>query len=73
MEAVWVELYKKKRHNSQATEEFLYPAHETNASWAAIRWEQAFKLRKSEPRFLEKLILEEGVEDPHTNTRRSIP
>jgi hypothetical protein len=76
MDLVWGELYKQKRDSEyQTTEEFLYPARVTNASWAAIHRQQAVELRKiggklneSEARLLEaEATLEEGAEDAPTD------
>jgi len=80
MKLVWGELYKKKRDSKyQTTEEFLYPARVTNASWAAIHRQQAVELRKiggklneSEARLLEaEATLEESAADSPTDTRWS--
>jgi hypothetical protein len=46
MKVVWRELYKKKRYNHQATEEFLHPARVTNASRATICRQKANELLK---------------------------
>jgi hypothetical protein len=80
MKLVWGELYKKKRDDKfQPTEQFLYPARVTSASWAAIHRQQACELRKiggelneREARLLEaEATLEESAEDPLTDTRWS--
>jgi hypothetical protein len=80
MELVWGELYKNKRDsNYQPTEEFLYPARVTSASWAAIHRQQAVELRKiggelneREARLLEaEATQEESAEEPLTDTRWS--
>lgn len=46
MERVWDELYKKRRVEHKATEEFLYPACVTNASAAVRNRRRALELRK---------------------------
>ena len=46
MRLVWRELYKKKRINHKATDEFCYPACVTNASAAAANRRRASELRK---------------------------
>ena len=46
MQGVWRELYKKKRLNDQATNEFVHPACVTSASKAAVQRQQARELRK---------------------------
>jgi hypothetical protein len=77
MKLVWGELYKKKRDSKyQTTEEFLYPARVTSASWAAIHRRQlrkiGGKLNESEDRLLEaEGTFEESAADFPTDTRWS--
>jgi hypothetical protein len=47
MKRVWDELYKKKRFEHQATDEFLHAASVTNASHAAASRQRASELRKA--------------------------
>jgi hypothetical protein len=47
MKRVWDELYKKKRFEHQAADEFLHAARVTNASHAAASRQRASELRKA--------------------------
>jgi hypothetical protein len=79
MNRVWQELYKKKRLNHLATEEFFYPACVTHKSFAAKNRRVALKIRQKggpenerDANLLEaEAAVLESIDDPHTDSKWS--